>query len=81
MIICPGGRYWDLYWELEGEEVAAWLNSVGMTGVILKYRCPRRPWRTAFTFTHALCYKKRWTLHCRRSCHGPVHRQARRHGI
>jgi hypothetical protein len=32
MLICPGGGYWDLYWELEGEEVAAWLNSVGMTG-------------------------------------------------
>jgi len=43
MIICPGGGYWDLYWELEGEDVAAWLNSVGMTGIILKYRCPRRP--------------------------------------
>ncbi len=42
MIICPGGGYWDLYWELEGEEVAAWLNSAGMTGIILKYRCPRR---------------------------------------
>ena len=27
MVICPGGGYWDLYWELEGEEVAAWLNS------------------------------------------------------
>ena len=43
MIICPGGGYWDLYWELEGEEVAAWLNAQGMTGIILKYRCPRRP--------------------------------------
>jgi acetyl esterase/lipase len=43
MVICPGGGYWDLYWELEGAEVAAWLNSVGMTGAILKYRCPRRP--------------------------------------
>jgi acetyl esterase/lipase len=43
MVICPGGGYWDLYWELEGEEVAAWLNSQGMTGIILKYRCPRRP--------------------------------------
>jgi acetyl esterase/lipase len=43
MIICPGGGYWDLYWELEGEEVAAWLNSVGITGIILKYRVPRRP--------------------------------------
>lgn len=43
MIICPGGGYWDLYWELEGEEVAAWLTSVGITGAILKYRVPRRP--------------------------------------
>src|SRR5437667_6960103 len=24
MLICPGGGYWNLYWELEGEEVAAW---------------------------------------------------------
>lgn len=43
MIICPGGGYHDLFWELEGEEVAAWLNSLGMTGIILKYRVPRRP--------------------------------------
>lgn len=43
MLICPGGGYWDLFWELEGEEVAAWLNSVGITGIILKYRVPRRP--------------------------------------
>src|SRR4051794_28284068 len=37
MLICPGGGYWNLYWELEGEEVAAWLNSIGVTGIILKY--------------------------------------------
>lgn len=43
MIICPGGGYWNLYWELEGEEVAAWLNSLGITGIVLKYRVPRRP--------------------------------------
>src|SRR5205807_7942197 len=43
MVICPGGGYWNLYWQLEGEEVAAWLNSLGMTGIILKYRVPRRP--------------------------------------
>ncbi len=47
MLICPGGGYWDLYWELEGEEVAAWLNAQGMTGIILKYRCPRRPGEAA----------------------------------
>jgi acetyl esterase/lipase len=43
MLICPGGGYWNLYWELEGEEVAAWLNTLGVTGIILKYRVPRRP--------------------------------------
>jgi acetyl esterase/lipase len=42
-VICPGGGYWNLYWQLEGEEVAQWLNSLGVTGVILKYRVPRRP--------------------------------------
>jgi hypothetical protein len=43
MLICPGGGYHDLFWELEGEEVAAWLNAHSMTGIILKYRVPRRP--------------------------------------
>ncbi len=43
VLICPGGGYWDLYWQLEGEEVAEWLNSLGVTGIILKYRVPRRP--------------------------------------
>lgn len=42
VVICPGGGYWNLAWDLEGEEVAAWLNSVGVTGVVLKYRVPRR---------------------------------------
>jgi acetyl esterase/lipase len=42
VVICPGGGYWNLYWQLEGEEVADWLNSKGITGIILKYRVPRR---------------------------------------
>ena len=43
VLICPGGGYWDLYWQLEGEEVADWLNSLGVTGILLKYRVPRQP--------------------------------------
>src|SRR5687767_11144526 len=43
VLICPGGGYWNLAWDLEGEEVAIWLNSLGITGIVLKYRCPRRP--------------------------------------
>ena len=43
VLICPGGGYWNLAWDKEGEEVAAWLNTLGITGVVLKYRVPRRP--------------------------------------
>lgn len=43
MLICPGGGYHKLGWDVEGTEVAAWLNTVGITGIVLKYRCPRRP--------------------------------------
>lgn len=42
VVICPGGGYNILAWDLEGEEVASWLNSIGVTGVVLKYRVPRR---------------------------------------
>ena len=41
VLVCLGGGYWTLYWQLEGEEVASWLNSLGVTG-ILKYWVPRR---------------------------------------
>ncbi len=42
IVICPGGGYSILAWDLEGIEVAEWLNSIGVTGVLLKYRVPRR---------------------------------------
>jgi acetyl esterase/lipase len=43
VLIAPGGGYHNLGWDVEGEEIAGWLNSIGVTGIILKYRCPRRP--------------------------------------
>jgi acetyl esterase/lipase len=42
VVICPGGGYHVLAWDLEGTEVADWLNSIGVTGIILKYRVPGR---------------------------------------
>ena len=42
VLICPGGAYSVLAWDLEGEEVAHWLNSIGVNGIILKYRVPHR---------------------------------------
>jgi acetyl esterase/lipase len=43
VVIAPGGGYNILAFDLEGEEVAQWLTSVGVTGIVLKYRVPRRP--------------------------------------
>lgn len=40
VVICPGGGFNILAWDLEGTEVAEWLNSIGVTGIVLKYRVP-----------------------------------------
>jgi len=42
VVVCPGGGYSILAWDLEGTEVAEWLNSIGVTALVLKYRVPRR---------------------------------------
>lgn len=42
IVICPGGGHHILAWDLEGTEVAEWLNSIGVTGIVLKYRVPFR---------------------------------------
>ena len=41
VIICPGGGYGILAYNKEGTDIAAWLNSIGITGVVLKYRVPK----------------------------------------
>jgi acetyl esterase/lipase len=43
IVICPGGGYNMLAWDHEGEQIGRWLASKGITGVLLKYRVPRRP--------------------------------------
>ena len=42
VIICPGGGHNLLAYDLEGTEIAQWLNSIGITGIVLKYRVPFR---------------------------------------
>ena len=39
-IICPGGGYGYVLVDKEGSEIAAWLNTNGITGLVLKYRVP-----------------------------------------
>lgn len=40
VIVCPGGGFHILAWDLEGTEIATWLNSIGVNAFILKYRVP-----------------------------------------
>jgi acetyl esterase/lipase len=42
VLICPGGGFYQLSMGHEGADVATWLNSIGVTGVVLKYRIPNR---------------------------------------
>ena len=42
VLVCPGGGYHILAMDLEGAEVCEWLNSIGVTAVLLKYRVPKR---------------------------------------
>lgn len=42
VIVCPGGGYNILAYDLEGTEVAAWLNSLGYTAFVLQYRIPQK---------------------------------------
>lgn len=48
ILVCPGGGLQRLAYEHEGLEVARWLNSLGVTACVLKYRVPA-PARTAAT--------------------------------
>ena len=40
VVVFPGGGYHILAMDLEGTEVCTWLNSIGVTAILLKYRVP-----------------------------------------
>ncbi|HEX7572868.1 MAG TPA: alpha/beta hydrolase [Bacteroidota bacterium] len=40
VVVFPGGGYHILAMDLEGTEVCDWLNSIGVTAILLKYRVP-----------------------------------------
>jgi acetyl esterase/lipase len=40
VLVFPGGGYTKVAVELEGSEICEWLASIGVTGILLKYRVP-----------------------------------------
>ncbi len=43
VLVFPGGGFSILAMDLEGTEIAEWLNSRGITAAVLKYRVPKNP--------------------------------------
>jgi acetyl esterase/lipase len=67
IVICPGGGYGGLAMDHEGKQIAQWCNSMGVAGIILKYRV--KPYRhpsplldaqRALRFTRA--HAKEWSI-------------------
>jgi acetyl esterase/lipase len=48
VLVCPGGGYGILAMEHEGTQVCEWLNQLGVTAVLLKYRVPVRQFVPGF---------------------------------
>lgn len=48
VIVAPGGGYMFLSYAHEGTKVCEWLNSLGVTAVLLKYRTPTRDEKEMF---------------------------------
>jgi len=48
VIVAPGGGYMFMTYISEGSQVCEWLNSIGVTGVLLKYRVPTRDEKEPF---------------------------------
>ncbi len=38
VVVCPGGGYRNLAMDHEGDQIARWLNSIGVAAFVLKYR-------------------------------------------
>jgi acetyl esterase/lipase len=72
VVVCPGGGYGGLAISYEGHDVARWLNSLGVAGIVLRYRVApdyRHPYplldaQRALRFTRA--HAKRWGIDPRR---------------
>lgn len=49
VIVAPGGGFMFLSYSFEGTQVCEWLNTIGVTAVLLKYRTPTRDDAEPFT--------------------------------
>jgi acetyl esterase/lipase len=67
VVVCPGGGYGGLAMSYEGHDVARWLNTRGVAGIVLKYRValyrhpvPLHDAQRALRFTRA--HAEKWGI-------------------
>jgi acetyl esterase/lipase len=48
VVVCPGGGYNILAMDIEGTEICDYLNSLGITAILLKYRVPAKQGQPRF---------------------------------
>ncbi len=53
VVICPGGGYGGLAIDHEGRQIAEWLNSFGVAGIIVEYRMSKGGYRHPFPLQDA----------------------------
>jgi endo-1,4-beta-xylanase len=53
VLIAPGGSYDHVTIDLEGFDIARWLATQGIAGIVLKYRLPQTPGKI-YTIDHAI---------------------------
>lgn len=54
VIVCPGGGYNILAIDIEGYEVAKWLNKLGFTAFVLQYRVPNKQKEALYDIQRAI---------------------------
>ncbi len=67
VLVFPGGGYNILALDLEGTEVCQWLNTIGVTAALVKYRVPKRDGQAAYAapLQDAQRALSLFRLHCR----------------
>ncbi len=79
VLVCPGGGFSILAWDLEGTEVAEWLNSIGFAAIVVKYLAPTAHHGNNLT-SKARTAEDRRPRDGRAACHEPHALEGRRMG-
>ena len=62
IIVAPGGGYNNLAWDHEGEDVATWLNDLGVNAFVLRYRVPGPKGQSRDSVSYPPAQDAQWSI-------------------